>query len=63
MDSHSFFQKLFNNTQYFRIMKNSQIQITKPAEQIYQVIIDGIVHRGTRAEIQQIIAHDRENPG
>ena len=22
MDSHSFFQKLFNNTQYFRIMKN-----------------------------------------
>ena len=44
-------------------MKNSQIQTTEPAEQIYQVIIDGIVYRGTRAEIQQIIADDRENRG
>ena len=44
-------------------MKNSQIQTAKPAEQIYQVIIDGIVHRGTRTEIQQIIADDRENRG
>ena len=44
-------------------MKNSQIQTTKPAEQIYQVIIDGIVYRGTRSEIQQIIADDRENRG
>ena len=44
-------------------MKNSQIQTAKPAEQIYQVIIDGIVYRGTRSEIQQSIAGDRENRG
>ena len=44
-------------------MKNSPIQTTKSSEQIYQVIIDGIVYRGTRSEIQQIIADDRENRG
>ena len=44
-------------------MKNSQIQTAKPAEQIYQVINNGIVYRGTRSEIQQIIADDRENRG
>ena len=72
---HTFFSKarrkaqFFSNFHYysllksFTIMRNSQIQTTKPAEQIYQVIIDGIVHRGTRAEIQQIIADDRENRG
>lgn len=44
-------------------MKNSPIQTTKSSEQIYQVIINGVVHRGTRSEIQQIIADDRENRG
>ena len=44
-------------------MKNSQIQTANPAEQIYQVIIDGIVYRGTRSEIQRIIADGRENRG
>lgn len=42
-------------------MKNSPIQTTKSSEQIYQVIINGVVYRGTRSEIQQIIADDREN--
>lgn len=44
-------------------MKNSPIQTTKSTEQIYQVIINGVVYRGTRSEIQQIIADDRENRG
>lgn len=44
-------------------MKNSPIQTTKSSEQIYQVIINGVVYRGTRSEIQQIIADDRENRG
>ena len=44
-------------------MKNSPIQTTKSSEQIYQVIINGVVYRGTRSEIQQIIADDRENHG
>ena len=72
---HTFFSKarrkaqFFSNFHYysliksFTIMKNSQIQTAKPAEQIYQVIIDSIVYRGTRSEIQQIIADDRENHG
>ena len=44
-------------------MKNSPIQTTKSSEPIYQVIINGVVYRGTRSEIQQIIADDREIRG
>lgn len=40
-------------------MRNSNSQMTD--NQVYQVIIAGKVYRGTRSEIQQIIAEDREN--
>lgn len=42
-------------------MKNSNAQITD--NQVYQVVIAGKIYRGTRSEIQQIIAEDRENRG
>ena len=44
-------------------MKNSKIQTTKPAEPVYEVIIDGIVYRGSKDYIQQVIREDRENRG
>lgn len=44
-------------------MKNSQLRTAKPAEQIYQCIIDGIVYRGSKDYIQQVIRDDRENRG
>lgn len=42
-------------------MKDSQIQTAKPAEQVYQVIIDGVVYRGSQDYIRQVIKEDREN--
>lgn len=44
-------------------MKNFQIRTSKPVEQVYQVIIDGIVYRGSKDYIQQVIKDDRENRG
>lgn len=42
-------------------MRNSNSQTTD--NQVYQVVIDGIVYRGSRSYIQQVIADDRENRG
>lgn len=42
-------------------MKNSQIRTAKSTEPIYQCIIDGIVYRGSKDYIQQVIRDDREN--
>lgn len=42
-------------------MKNFNTQPAKPAEQVYQVIIDGVVYRGSQDYIRQVIKEDREN--
>lgn len=40
-------------------MRNPNSQTTD--SQVYQVVIDGIVYRGSKEYIQKVIAEDREN--
>lgn len=42
-------------------MRKSNSQTT--GNEVYQVVINGVVYRGSKSYIQRVIAEDRENRG